>query len=114
MPGLDAEAVRELAVERAKVREAMDRCYQLMLVKVIHKSGASFSGVGAYLLHDKKAETEERVEWTETVNLATNNPKKAVRAMAFVAMDAERLKAQAGVSRRGGHVKGGPRSPLHD
>ena len=47
------------------------------------KRGASFKGALAYYLHDKKLEgererfTSERVAWTETRNLATNNPEMA-------------------------------------
>lgn len=55
--------------------------------------GKSFKGTAAYLLHDEgKADTDERVLWTDTRNLATDDPELAARIMAATAMDADRLK----------------------
>ena len=55
--------------------------------------GKSFKGTAAYLLHDKDmAETDDRVLWTETRNIGTDNPELAARIMAATAMDADRLK----------------------
>jgi len=53
------------------------------------------------LLHDEKANTSERVAWTQTLNLATNNPHTAVNVMCAVSMDAPRLKQEAGVATQG-------------
>lgn len=54
--------------------------------------GKSFKGTAAYLLHDPdKATTDERVEWTETHNLATDDPQMAWRIMAATAKDAGRI-----------------------
>lgn len=51
-----------------------------------------------YLLHDTgHAKTTERVAWTHTMNLATSDASAAARLMAYVAMDADRLKKAAGV-----------------
>ncbi len=72
------------------------------MVPKIHAKGSSFVGLGKYVLHDKGgAETSERVEWTQTRNLATQDPELAFRLMAATAMDAERLKANAGVKNTG-------------
>lgn len=72
------------------------------MVPKIHAKGSSFKGAAAYLLHDKdRADTDDRVEWTETRNLAANDPDKAWRIMAATAMDQDRLKAEAGVARTG-------------
>jgi hypothetical protein len=72
------------------------------MVPKIHAKGSSFVGLGKYVLHDKDgAETSQRVEWTQTRNLATQDPELAFRLMAATAMDAERLKANAGVKNTG-------------
>ncbi|MEL6795191.1 MAG: relaxase/mobilization nuclease domain-containing protein [Planctomycetota bacterium] len=72
------------------------------MIAKIHAKGASFMGLGNYILHDKdRAPTSERVAWTETRNLATRNPHMAVRVMAATAMDADRLKREAGVKATG-------------
>lgn len=77
------------------------------MIPDIAKKGASFKGALAYYLHDKKLEgererfTSERVAWTETRNLATNNAEMAGKVMAATAMDADRLKREAGVRNTG-------------
>lgn len=77
------------------------------MVPDIASAGSSFKGALAYYLHDKKLEgererlTSERVAWTETRNLMTRDPEMAGRVMAATAMDAARLKAQAGVRNTG-------------
>lgn len=72
------------------------------MVPKIHAKGSSFKGAAAYLLHDKgRADTSERVEWTEARNLAVDDPDMAWRVMAATAMDQDRLKAEAGVKRTG-------------
>lgn len=71
------------------------------MVPKLHKKGTSFKGVAAYLLHDKDASTDERVEWTEARNLAVDDPRLAWRIMAATAMDQDRLKAMAGVKASG-------------
>lgn len=68
----------------------------------IHKFGKSFKGVAAYVLHDaEKAKTNERVAWTQTVNLGTDNPHAAWRVMAATAMAQDQLKENAGVKKTG-------------
>ena len=72
------------------------------MVPKLHAKGTSFKGIAAYLLHDKdRADTSERVEWTHTRNVATDDPQKAWRIMAATALDQSRLKAEAGVSTAG-------------
>ena len=72
------------------------------MIPRINSKGASFKGLAAYLLHDKdQATTSDRVAWVETVNIATQSPQAAWRVMALTAMDAARLKEQAGVKRPG-------------
>lgn len=71
------------------------------MVPKIHKKGRSFKGAAAYLLHDKDAQTNDRVAWTETRNLAVDEPDHAWRVMAATAMDQQRLKDQAGIKSTG-------------
>lgn len=72
------------------------------MVPKLHAKGSSFKGVAAYLLHDKgRAQTNERVDWVETRNLATRDGEVAWRVMAATAMDQDRLKEQAGVKNTG-------------
>ena len=72
------------------------------MVPKIHAKGSSFKGAAAYLLHDKgRADTSERVAWTETRNLAVDAPDMAWRIMAATAKDQGRLKAEAGVRNTG-------------
>ncbi|MEM6260705.1 MAG: relaxase/mobilization nuclease domain-containing protein [Planctomycetota bacterium] len=71
------------------------------MVPKLHKKGRSFRGAAQYLLHDKGADTSERVAWHETRNLFTDNPHFAWRIMAATAMDQARLKQEAGVKSTG-------------
>ena len=75
------------------------------MVPRLHKKGKSFKGAAAYILHDKKSVTSDRVEWTETRNLATDDPDKAWRVMAATAMSADQLKSEAGVKSTGRKTK---------
>lgn len=71
------------------------------MVPYVAGRGHSFKGAGLYYLHDKDALTSDRVAWTHTHNLPTDNPEKALRWMAFTAKSADRLKEQAGTVRTG-------------
>lgn len=71
------------------------------MVPRIARTGHSFKGAGQYYLHDKQAQTKERVMWTETINLPTQDPDKAFNWMAHTSMNANRLKRQAGVPATG-------------
>lgn len=71
------------------------------MVPNVAKSGHSFKGALAYYLHDKGAETTERVEWTDTRNLATDDSRLAMRLMIATARRADDLKAAAGIAATG-------------
>lgn len=71
------------------------------MVPKIAAKGTSFKGAAAYYLHDKEADTDERVEWTETRNIATSKPELAWRIMAATALDQRRLKDNAGIKSTG-------------
>ncbi len=77
-----------------------------MIVK-ISPSGSSFKGLSTYLTHDPKANTDERVAWTHTHNLANDHVPSAVDEMVWTARNAELLKQEAGV-RSGGRVADHP------
>lgn len=77
-----------------------------MIVK-IGAGGKSFKGLAEYLMHDPKARTEERVDWTHTHNLANDNVPSAVDEMLWTARNAELLKQEAGI-RAGGRATEGP------
>lgn len=63
--------------------------------------GTSFSGACKYALHDVNAETNERVAWTRTFNLANDDIPSAINEMYLTAENAELLKREAGI-RAGG------------
>lgn len=60
--------------------------------------GMSFKHLASYLLHDEgKAETQGRVAWTHTLNLADDHPASAVNEMLWTCRAAEELKREAGI-----------------
>lgn len=72
-----------------------------MVPKIIAK-GTSFKGTAKYLLHDKDmAASSERVAWTQTHNLAVNDPDLGWRIMASTELDQQRLKNNAGIKSTG-------------
>lgn len=71
------------------------------MVPKVAGTGSSFKGAGLYYLHDKKAETRERVAFTHTENLPTLDPDKALKCMAYTALRQQELKARAGGSTKG-------------
>lgn len=71
------------------------------MVPDIAKKGHSFNGAFAYYLHDKGADTAERVGWTETRNLMTDDPQAAKRIMIATALQADELKKAAGIKAAG-------------
>lgn len=75
------------------------------MIAKIHAKGSSFRGIGLYVLRDPGAKTSERVGWTATRNLCSDKPEVALKAMAACAMDAERLKREAGVKATGRRSK---------
>jgi hypothetical protein len=73
-----------------------------MIVK-IGSGGKSFKGLSEYLMHDPKARSEDRVDWTHTHNLGHDHVPSAVDEMLWTARNAELLKQEAGI-RAGGRV----------
>jgi len=71
------------------------------MVPDIAKKGHSFNGAFAYYLHDKGADTIERVGWTETRNLMTDDPQAAKQIMIATALQADELKKAAGIKAAG-------------
>jgi hypothetical protein len=71
------------------------------MVPRVAGKGASFKGAGAYYLHDKQADTAQRVAFTHTENLPTNDPELALRHMAYTAMHQDEIKALAGTKATG-------------
>lgn len=67
------------------------------MVPKVASSGRSFKGAAAYYLHDKKANTSERVAFTEAVNLPTCDGHRAIAHMIDTAEHASQLKAAAGL-----------------
>jgi len=72
------------------------------MIPRLHNKGKSFKGAALYLLHDKDySSSDERVSWTHSINLATQNPDLAWRVMAATAYDQNRLKQEAGIKNTG-------------
>lgn len=69
--------------------------------------GRSFKGLAQYCLHDVDAQTDERVSFVATRNVATDDPQIAWRIMAARHYLQDDLKAKAGVG-RGGAKDGKP------
>lgn len=78
-----------------------------LMVPNVAGTGTSFRGAALYYLHDKRQEgeserlTSDRVAWSTTRNLATENRELAWKIMAATAIDQDRLKAEAGVKATG-------------
>lgn len=66
------------------------------MIPKITTGGGSFKGAFKYYLHDKDRNTRDRVAWTHTENLLTDDPDKAWKVMAYTAKEAERLKEASG------------------
>ena len=77
------------------------------MVPKISKRGHSFKGAGAYYLHDKDASTDERVTWTQSVNLLSRTPEKALKEMAWTDKHADELRALSGGSKVGRKASAG-------
>jgi hypothetical protein len=67
----------------------------------VAKRGGSFKGAAAYYLHDKGADTDDRVAFCTTRNLPVDEPELAWRWMAYTAKHAGILKHDAGVAKSG-------------
>ena len=66
------------------------------MIPRIAAGGRSFKGAYRYYGHDKESETRERVAWTHTENMITDDPDKAWKVMAWTAKEQERLKMASG------------------
>lgn len=81
------------------------------MIQALTTGGRSFKGAARYYLHDKRRDgeaerdTADRVAWTHTVNLPTQDPHRAWRMMATTAMKADELKAGAGVKATGNKLR---------
>jgi len=71
------------------------------MIPRVNSQGYSFKGVTDYLMHDKKSDTDERVAWTETGNMYTDDIFKAAKVMAWTDMNAQQLKIENGSSTAG-------------
>lgn len=71
------------------------------MVPAVTKKGHSFKAAALYYLHDKGALTDERVAFTHTVNLATDDAHMAARMMAYTAMHQSDIKLAAGGEAKG-------------
>ena len=67
------------------------------MIPRVAKSGRSFKGAGLYYLHDKGTLTRDRVAFTETLNLPTNDADRGIAHMIDTATHADQLKQQAGI-----------------
>lgn len=76
-----------------------------MIVR-IQRGGKSFKWLGQYLTHDAgKAQTSERVAWTDTLNLANDQLGSAIDEMYWTYRAADQLKRAAGISTGGTPLK---------
>ena len=82
------------------------------MIATVHKGGGSFKGVVDYCLSEGRARREDdrdergedkagRVAWSETRNVAAEDPRQAARVMAATASRSEDLKQLAGVKAGG-------------
>jgi hypothetical protein len=68
------------------------------MVPKLFPAGKSFKKLAAYLLHDpEKAKTAERVRWTHTLNLASDQPASAIDEMLWTVRGADWLKQLSNV-----------------
>ena len=80
------------------------------MIAVINPSGSaghSFKGLHQYLSHDVDANTSERVGWTETRGMGTDDPEVAWRVMVATAKMQNNLKREQGI-KPGPPPKDGP------
>lgn len=82
------------------------------MIPDIAKRGTSFVGASKYYLHDKRQEgeasrtTQERVDWTHTRGMMTDDPKAGINIMRATAEAQDDLKRGAGVKLTGNKSKG--------
>jgi hypothetical protein len=66
------------------------------MIPHIAQRGHSFKGAGLYYLHDKQADTSERVAWTVTRNLPTQDAEMALKCMTVMDIEAKRQREESG------------------
>ncbi|UYV12397.1 MAG: relaxase/mobilization nuclease domain-containing protein [Phycisphaera sp.] len=72
------------------------------MINVVTEHGSSFKGLMAYLLHDVGSrDSSERVAFTHTHNLATDDAEQAWKVMVATAKSQADLKASAGIKNTG-------------
>ncbi len=76
------------------------------MIPSISTGGRTFKAAAAYFLHDRTpdggpATTSDRVAWTQTFNLGTDDPEQAWRLMAYTAGAQDNLKRLAGIKATG-------------
>ncbi len=71
------------------------------MIPRVAQRGSSFKGAGQYYLHDKDKDSSERVAWTHTHNIPTEDPELAMKWMAHTSINRDRLKQDMGVSNVG-------------
>lgn len=82
------------------------------MVPNLAKRGTSFVGAAKYYLHDKRKgdeqvrTTTERVEWTHTHGVITDDPYAAINIMRATAESQDDIKRQAGIKLTGNKSKG--------
>lgn len=67
------------------------------MIPKIASAGRSFKGAALYYLHDKKADSRDRVAFVHTINIPTDDADRAVAHMIDTAVHADQLKAAAGL-----------------
>jgi len=78
------------------------------VIPKVHQRGQSFKGVAVYLTHDKgRAETSERVAWTHTENIHTDDVEKAAKVMAWTDLHRDDIRAENGGSASGRKAENG-------
>lgn len=65
------------------------------MIPAIAKKGSSFKGAVTYITHDIGDNSDERVVFTRTLNIRTDDPEKAAKVMAWTAAHADELKQAA-------------------
>ena len=76
------------------------------MINVVNQFGHSFKGLAGYLLRGPNNDNPERVDWTMTHNLGTDDPELAWRIMVDTSRRAGELKQAAGFGAGGRKTKG--------
>lgn len=77
------------------------------MVPKINSRGRSFKGLTSYLMNGETGQEQDRVAWTHTGNLATDNVNTAALLMAWTDKHADELKAASGGASTGRKASAG-------